>query len=92
MQTAKTLIRLGGAQVDLSLRWAYTHFVGFSCRGSILARNICLFIKWTIQPKYILFKAIIIKLVIMLNYAVEFMRGALTVLGFFVHVLSLICQ
>ena len=29
MQTAKTLIRLGGAQADLSLRWADSHFVGF---------------------------------------------------------------
>ena len=29
MQTAKTLIRLGGCQADLSLRWAHTHFVGF---------------------------------------------------------------
>ena len=29
MRTAKTLIRLGGSQVDLSLRWAHTHFIGF---------------------------------------------------------------
>ena len=29
MQTAKTLIRLGDAQADLSFRWAHTHFVGF---------------------------------------------------------------
>ena len=29
MRTAKTLIRLGGAQADLSLRWAHSHFVVF---------------------------------------------------------------
>ena len=29
MRTAKTLIRLGGSQVDLRLRWAHSHFVGF---------------------------------------------------------------
>ena len=29
MRTAKTLIRLGGCQSDLSLRWEHTHFVGF---------------------------------------------------------------
>ena len=29
MRTAKTLIRLGGAQADLSLRWAHIHFVRF---------------------------------------------------------------
>ena len=29
MQTAKTLIRLGGHPGDPSLRWAHTHFVGF---------------------------------------------------------------
>ena len=27
-RTVKTLIRLGGAQADLSLRWAHTYFVG----------------------------------------------------------------
>ena len=35
MRTAKTLIRLGGAQADLSLRWAHTHFVGFVTRQLI---------------------------------------------------------
>ena len=29
MQTAKTLIKLGDAQADLSLHWAHSHFVGF---------------------------------------------------------------
>ena len=29
MRTAKTLIRLGGCQVDLSLHWVHIHFVGF---------------------------------------------------------------
>ena len=32
MRTAKTLIRLGGCQADLSLRWAHTHFVGSDMR------------------------------------------------------------
>ena len=35
MCTAKTLIRLGGCQADLSLRWAHTHFVGFVMRRLI---------------------------------------------------------
>ena len=35
MLTAKTLIRLGGCQADLSLRWAHTHFVGFVMRRLI---------------------------------------------------------
>ena len=29
MRTTKTLIRLGGAQADLSIHWAHSHFVGF---------------------------------------------------------------
>ena len=32
MRTAKTLIRLGGCQADLSLRWAHSHIVGFVVR------------------------------------------------------------
>ena len=35
MWTAKTLIRLGRCQADLSLRWAHTHFVGFVMRRLI---------------------------------------------------------
>ena len=27
------------AQADLSLRWAHTHFVGLSCRGSLYILN-----------------------------------------------------
>ena len=36
IRTAKTLIR-SGAQADLSLRWAHSHFVGF-----VMRRLICL--------------------------------------------------
>ena len=39
MRTAKTLIRLGDAQSDLSLRWAHSQFVVLSCRGSLGARG-----------------------------------------------------
>ena len=35
MWTAKTLIRLGRCEADLSLRWAHTHFVGFVMRRLI---------------------------------------------------------
>ena len=35
MWTAKTMIRLGRCQADLSLRWAHTHFVGFVMRRLI---------------------------------------------------------
>ena len=37
MQSAKTLIRLGGCPADLSLRWAHTHFVDF-----VMSRLTCL--------------------------------------------------
>ena len=36
MRTAKTLIRLGDAQADLSLHLAYSHFVGFVMSRLIL--------------------------------------------------------
>ena len=36
MRTAETLIRLGGCQADLSLRWAHTHFAGFVMSRLIL--------------------------------------------------------
>ena len=35
MWTAKTLIRLGGCQADLSLRREHTHFIGFVMRWLI---------------------------------------------------------
>ena len=41
MRTAKALIRLGGAQADLSLRWAHIHFVGF-----VMSRLISHFRNW----------------------------------------------
>ena len=38
MRTAKTLIGWADAQADLSLRWAYSHFVGF-----VVRRLMCLY-------------------------------------------------
>ena len=36
MRTAKTLIRLGDSQADLSLLWAQSQFVGFVMSGLML--------------------------------------------------------
>ena len=45
--TAKTLIRLGEAQADLTLRWAHNHIVGFVMLWLIFVKKMTTMIKAT---------------------------------------------
>ena len=47
--TAKTLISLGDAKADLSLRWGHSHFVGFVMRRLKSKHNVFCFYKMLIN-------------------------------------------